>query len=67
MGSLKANHQNKGIIRWIKHEKVVDISLKALNANKLICKPGFLENLGMNILRLLPKRIYYKIACNFGK
>jgi len=67
MGSSKANNQNKGIIRWMKPEKVVDISLNALKKDKLICKPGFFENLGMNILRLLPKRIYYKIACNFGK
>ena len=67
MGSSKASHQNKGIIRWITPEKAVDISLKALKTNKLICKPGFFENLGMNILKLLPKRIYYKLACSFGK
>jgi len=67
MGSSKANHQNKGIIRWMTPEKVVDMSLRDLKKDKLICKPGFFENLGMNMLSFLPKRIYYKIACNFGK
>ena len=67
MGSSKASHKNKGIIRWMTPEKVVDISLNGLKKDKLICKPGFFENLSMNMLKLLPKRIYYKIACNFGK
>ena len=63
----KANHQNKEIIRWMTPEKVVDISLNALKKDKLICKPGFFENLDMNMLNFLPKRIYYRIACSFGK
>lgn len=67
MGSTKANHQNKGIIRWMTPEKVVDISLRDLKKGKIICKPGFFENLSMNLLSFLPKRLYYKIACGFVK
>jgi len=67
MGSPKANHKNKGIIRWMTPEKVVDISLKQLETGKVICKPGFFENLGMNLLNFVPKRIYYKIATCFYK
>lgn len=67
MGSAKANHKNKGIIRWMAAEKVVDISLEQLKKGKVICKPGFFENLGMNLLNFLPKRIYYKIVTNFYK
>lgn len=67
MGSLNANHQNKGIIRWMTPEKVVDISLRNLEKGKVICKPGVIENLGMTLLGFLPKRIYYKIANGFCK
>lgn len=67
MGSAKADHKNKGIVRWTTPEKVVEISLRDLKKGKVICKPGFFENLGMNALSLLPKRIYYKIACGFAK
>ncbi|WP_190285341.1 SDR family oxidoreductase [Clostridium sp. JN-1] len=67
MGSPKANHKNKGIIRWMTPEKVVNISLENLKKGKVICKPGFFENLGMNLLNFLPKIIYYKIATNFCK
>lgn len=67
MGILKSRQKNKGIIRWMSPEKVVDISLEELKHNKLICKPGFFENLGMNMLTLLPKTVYCKIASNFNK
>lgn len=67
MESAKADHKNKGIIRWMTSEKVVEISIRDLKKGKVICKPGFFENLGMNVLSLLPKRIYYKIACGFVK
>lgn len=67
MGISKSKQKNKGIIRWMSPETVVTISLNKLKHDKLICKPGFFENLGMNILTLLPKTIYYKIASNFNK
>lgn len=63
---LGKKRKNRGIfVRWMSPEKVVDISLRELKKNKLICKPGFFENLGMNLIALLPKKIYYKIALDF--
>lgn len=67
IGIFKSKQKNRGIIRWMSPEKVVDISLDELKRDKLICKPGFFENLGLNMLTLLPKTIYYKIANNFSK
>ena len=65
MGSTRSK-KNKGIfVRWMTPEQVVNISLRDIKKDKLVCKPGFFENLGMNLLTLLPKSIYYKMALKF--
>lgn len=57
--------QNKGIIRWMNTEEVVNYSLKRLFNNKkytFICIPGFLNKVLYYSIRLMPKKMYYKIT-----
>lgn len=57
--------QNKGIIRWMNTEEVVKYSLKRIFNNKkynFICIPGFLNKILYYSIRLMPKKMYYKIT-----
>lgn len=54
--------RNKGIIRWMSPEQVVNISLKNLKRGKLICIPGFWNKVLWVLADIIPRNIYYKIV-----
>ncbi len=54
--------ENRGLIRWMEAEKVVEISLRELGKRGGICIPGLCNKLLYLLLRYLPKRLYYRIA-----
>ncbi len=47
--------------RWMKTERVVDISLKNLRKGKVLCIPGLSNRLLYGLVRCIPRRLYYRI------
>lgn len=67
IGIDKSKQKNVGIIRWMSPEKVVDISLKCLKKNQVICIPGLWNRILLfSLPRLLPRSLYYKIGSGLG-
>ncbi|MGG7177224.1 SDR family NAD(P)-dependent oxidoreductase [Clostridium paraputrificum] len=55
--------KSKGIIRWMTAEEVVDVSLKNIEKElKVIVIPGFFNKLIYQLLKVIPKKVYYKVA-----
>ncbi len=67
IGMDTSKQKNKGLMRWMEPNKVVEISMKKLHKNKIICIPGFLNNLIIRIVNILPRKLYYKFIINFAK
>lgn len=54
---------NKGIVKWMSAENVVNCSLKEINKElKVIVIPGFWNKFIYQCLKIIPKGIYYRIA-----
>jgi short-subunit dehydrogenase len=53
--------------KWLKPEEVVDISLSALEKAQVLCIPGFRRRLIVKFIRVLPRRIYYKMMNAIGQ
>jgi short-subunit dehydrogenase len=53
--------------RWMQPEKLVDISLKALEKGRVVCVPGMKRRLLVKIACALPRRVYYKIMNVLGE
>ncbi|MGL4848113.1 MAG: SDR family NAD(P)-dependent oxidoreductase [Clostridium sp.] len=55
--------KNRGVIRWMNVHEVVDISLKELyKKKKIICVPGKLNKFLYSTIKIMPKKLYYKIT-----
>ncbi|AET68268.1 short-chain dehydrogenase of unknown substrate specificity [Desulfosporosinus orientis DSM 765] len=67
MGMKKSKQRNKGLIHWMSPEKVVEISLKDLKKEKVICIPGIHTKLLIFFGKILPKNYYYKFASTFNQ
>lgn len=65
MGVEVPKNSDKGIMRFMSPDELVDISLKGLEKGRVVYKVGLFLNLGIAILKLLPRKLYYKIASNF--
>ncbi len=64
MGMDKSRQVNKGLMKWQTPQEVVDISLKYLEKDKIICVPGFSTRAMVFLLSLLPRSVYNKIVSN---
>lgn len=54
---------NKGIVRWMSAENVVNYSLREIDKElKVIFIPGFWNKVIYQCLKIIPKGIYYKVA-----
>ena len=58
----KKTFENRGLIRWMKAEKVVEISLREMEKGGGICIPGICNKILYLFLKFLPRKIYYRIA-----
>ena len=55
--------KNKGIVKWMTPQEVVDISLKNINKkSKIIVVPGFGNKIMCLASKFSPRFIYYKVA-----
>ncbi len=54
--------KDKGLKRWMSPVDVVDYSFKKISKGSVIIIPGFFNRVVYNLVRILPKRLYYKLA-----
>jgi hypothetical protein len=55
--------RNKGLVRWMTADAVAQYSLNCLRKkNKVICIPGFWNKLMVRVSRLVPRRLFYRLA-----
>jgi short-subunit dehydrogenase len=66
MGLNHSELKNMGILRWMRADKVVQISIRNLHKkNKVIVIPGFWNKVAKLIFTLTPTRFYYSVAAKF--
>jgi short-subunit dehydrogenase len=54
--------RDRGFIRWMSAEQVVDRSFKDLARGRVLCVPGFWNRVGFIALKLIPQRLYSRIV-----
>jgi short-subunit dehydrogenase len=67
LGANGAQIENNGLIPWMTTEEVVNVSLKNLSKDKVVCVPGFWNKVLWFIAGILPRQIYYKIVSGLDK
>ena len=55
-------YKDKGMLKAMTPEEVVDISLQYLEKDKVICVPGGNNKLSRFLLKVLPQVVIYKMA-----
>lgn len=58
--------RNRGPVRWMSAEQVVDASLSGLARGRVICIPGFWNRSLRALLRLIPRRLLYRLLGSAG-
>ena len=64
IGIEKAEQENKGLVRWKSPEEIVDISIKGLEKNEVVCIPGWPTRIRIFLMSILPRRFYYGLIRN---
>lgn len=55
--------KNKGVLfTWMNSDEVVEISLKCLNKNKVVCIPGFWNKVLITLTKMCPRPLYYRMV-----
>lgn len=57
-------YKNRGLVRWMESSQVVDISLKEILYRGGICIPGMSNKIIYVFLKIIPRRLYYRIIKN---
>ena len=55
-------YKDKGMMKAMTPEEVVDISLQYLEKDKVLCVPGGSNKLSSFLLKVLPQAVIYKMA-----
>ena len=58
---MSDNPGTKKILKWMEPETVVEKSMKALDRNLIIYIPGWMNHVLIDISRVIPRKVYYKI------
>lgn len=67
MGMEKARQTDRGPVKWMAPEEVVDISLKDLEKGKVVSVPGFHTKMLTRLFNLMPRKSYYKFMYQFSQ
>jgi uncharacterized protein len=54
--------RSRGLVRWTTPERVVEKSMRDLARGRLLCIPGFWNRAGYVLVRLMPRRLYARLA-----
>jgi short-subunit dehydrogenase len=58
----RAEPPNRGIIRWMSSEQVVDRSFRDLARGRVLCIPGFWNRVGFVAAKLMPRKLYSRLV-----
>jgi short-subunit dehydrogenase len=58
----RAEPPNRGIIRWMSAEQVVDRSFRDLARGRVLCIPGFWNRVGFVAAKLMPRKLYSRLV-----
>ena len=58
--------KDRGLVRWMQSNQVVEISIKEIYYRGGICIPGISNKIIYGALKILPRRLYYKIIKNIN-
>ncbi len=67
MGMDRSRQINRGQIKWMSADEVVEIALNDLEKGKVICIPGKHTKMLIHLLNLMPRKSYYRFMYNFSK
>ncbi|MEF9959597.1 MAG: SDR family oxidoreductase [Niameybacter sp.] len=59
--------KNIGIVTWMGAEEVVYASLQGLHRNQVFLIPGFLNQVCYQLLKGMPRQIYFKIVSRYNR
>jgi short-subunit dehydrogenase len=62
IGLSKSEQENTGLVRWRSPEEIVDISIKGIEKNEVVCIPGWSTRIRIFLMSILPKQIYYSLV-----
>lgn len=60
-----ARARDRGIIRWMGPEQVVERSLGDLARGRVLCIPGFWNRVGYHVVKLMPPGLYARLVGRF--
>jgi short-subunit dehydrogenase len=63
----KKVYKKKGLMKAMSAEEVVDISLKCLKKDRVVCIPGFHNRFITVLLKILPRSLTYRMALKVKK
>lgn len=66
MAIEKSRQTDRGQIKWMSPEEVVEISLRDLERGKVVCIPGRHTKMLAHLLNMMPRKSYYKFMYNFS-
>ena len=67
MGMEKSRQTDRGQIKWMSPQEVVDISLRDLEKGKVVCIPGIHTKILTHLLKMMPRKSYYKFMYSFSR
>ena len=67
MGMEKSRQTDRGQIKWMSPQEVVDISLRDLEKGKVVCIPGIHTKILTHLLNMMPRKSYYKFMYSFSR
>ena len=60
-------YKDKGMMKAMTPEEVVDISLQYLEKNKVLCVPGWNNKLARFLLKVLPQAVIFKMTASMAR
>ncbi len=67
MGMDKSRQVNRGAVRWMSPEDIVNVSLQDLAKNRIVSIPGLHTKVLTMFLNLMPRKTYYRFLYNFSQ
>lgn len=65
MGIKRVKQVNRGFIKWMSPDKVVQKSFNDLAKSKVVCVPGMYEKVLIKVLNFMPRFLYNKLVIEF--
>jgi short-subunit dehydrogenase len=59
IGISKAEQGNTELVSWRSPDEIVDISIRGIEKNEVVCIPGWSTRVRIFLISIIPRRIYY--------